>query len=984
MLYMSRFKRRLICVAILLAASIAAACWLFSESSAELLKSARLALDRNEFEAAEKLAVQVPTRSPEFAQALLVAGEASARLGRHESSLDYYSRIPDDCKKELIVGLREAVGISMEIGRLSLAERQLRRILECAPGNLFATQRLARLLRLVGRRWDSRQLFFELLRQGQCDVEELVLLGGVDLTVEVPVEFLSTTPQTPRDPMTVLWRATQARLDNHQASAEVLLREVIADVPEQLEAHVQLGYVLLENDKFDALPQWHAELPDTVDDHPEVWFLRGRWLEARQSPRFAIRCYAEALRRDPDHIAANYRLAQLLISLKLDQDGQPFIDRANTLQELEDVLFALDEDHADIERMQHAARLSESLGRIWEAWGWCQVAMRRNPRLHWAGNSSSRLSRQLEQNPPRILATANPTLTTDWSAYPLPNWDTLPGVRIDQQSASAPGSHAVFENVALSAGLNFKYFNSGAVDSGTLHMYEFTGGGIAVLDYDADGWPDVFLTQGCEWPPGSSAPVYRDQLFRNSGNGTFRDVTSDTLAGDDGFGQGATVGDFDNDGFPDLYVANIGMNRFCRNNGDGTVTTVTDLTQTGGLEWSTSCLLADLNGDTWPDLYIVNYLKGDDIFDRVCHTKDKGPLVGLCLPTSFSAEQDRCYLNLGDGRFQDVSHSSGIEVPNGKGLGIVAFASDSASTSGLDLFVANDAVPNFYFANKTSPRGTSLKFAELALLSGLALNHDGRAEACMGVAAGDVDGNGLLDFLVTNFLYESNTLYLQQPGGYFSDSTRQHGLHDPSLSSLGFGAQFLDGDLDGNLDLVVTNGHVDNYAHAGLPYRMRPQYFHNLGDGRFEESPTESLGPWFSSPCLGRSLARLDWNRDGREDFIVSSLDSDAALLSNQTPAVGHFLAVQVRGVLSDRDAIGTSIHVTADGVTQVHQLTAGDGYQASNQRQLIIGLGEAEHIDNITVKWTSGLEQTFQDIRANQEVLIIEGRSTPVSVPVP
>jgi len=471
-------------------------------------------------------------------------------------------------------------------------------------------------------------------------------------------------------------------------------------------------------------------------------------------------------------------------------------------------------------------------------------------------------------------------------------------------------------------------------------------------------------------------------LFRNRGNGSFQDVTSNMMAGEEGFSQGATVGDYDNDGFPDLYVGNIGQNQFYQNNGDGTMTAITDSTHTGGDEWSTSCLLADLNGDTWPDLYVVNYLADEDIFERECRTTDKGPLTGICPPSLFSAEQDRCYLNLGDGRFRDVTLSSGIEVPNGKGLGIVAFVSDSASSSGLDVFVANDAVPNFYFLNQTETRGGSLKFSELAMLSGLALNQDGRAEACMGIAAGDVDNNGLLDFLVTNFLFESNTLYLQQPGGQFLDSTRKQGLHGPSLSSLGFGTQFLDGDLDGHLDLVVANGHVDNYAHAGVPYRMRPQYFHNLGDGRFEETASESLGPWFSTPCLGRSLARLDWNRDGREDFIVSSLDTTAALLSNQTPVVGHFLAIQMRGVQSDRDAIGTSICVMADGVTQFHQLTAGDGYQASNQRQLIIGLGEADHIDSLSVKWTSGLEQTFQDVAANQELLIIEGRLSPFRLP--
>ena len=981
----SKSRKLIVGVAVLAAASIFFVWSMSRTSPAERLQLARVALSHANFKDAERLARLVPNDSPESARALLIAGEAAARLGRHEASLEYYGQIPDDCGKERLTGLQAAVAVAMETGRLSLAETYLRRILECASEDAFATQRLARLLRLEGRRWDAGPLFFQLLTQGQCDVEELVLLGGVELKVDVPAALADASRSTPHDPMLVLWRATQARLRNEPAQAETLLRQVISESPGLVEPHAQLGRLLLDSSRHDELPRWHAALPDGADDHPEIWNVRGAWFEVRQEPHFAVRCFAEVLLRDADHIAANYRLSQLLLSLEQHkQTAEPFLQRANALQQLEDVLFALDENPNDITHMQQAAELTESLGRLWEALGWCTAALRRDPRLQWARSSGIRLHESLNENTPRVLVSSSPALSTDWSEFPLPDREYLTDAYHDPQTATAAETHVAFRDIALSAGLDFRYVNGGTADSGTMKMYEFTGGGAAVLDFDADGRPDVFLTQGGSWPPGSGDLPHRDSLFRNAGGATFQNVTVHAVPRDDRFGQGAAVGDYDNDGFPDLYVGNIGENCFLQNNGDGTFSETTQQTETAGDAWTTSTVMADLNGDTWPDLYVVNYLTGDDIFERVCRTRDKGLLTGICPPAVFDAEQDRCYLNLADGRFQDVTDSCGIDVPHGKGLGIVAFAAGAGDSSGLNLFVANDAVANFYFQNQTARGDHALKFEEQALSTGLAFNQDGRAEACMGIAANDVNQDGLTDFLVTNFHLESNTLYLQQPGGYFIDGTRSSGLRDASLPFLGFGTQFLDAELDGHPDLIVANGHVDDYAHAGIPYRMRPQYFRNLNVGRFEEITDAALGSWFSAPCLGRSVARLDWNRDGREDFIVSSLDAPVALLSNETSVTGTFLAVQLRGVISGRDAIGAQVRVEAGGATHVRQLTAGDGYLASNQRQLIFGLGNSDRVDSLSVKWPSGMEQTFRDIAVNRDVLIVEGRSIVIRLPVP
>jgi hypothetical protein len=264
----------------------------------------------------------------------------------------------------------------------------------------------------------------------------------------------------------------------------------------------------------------------------------------------------------------------------------------------------------------------------------------------------------------------------------------------------------------------------------------------------------------------------------------------------------------------------------------------------------------------------------------------------------------------------------------------------------------------------------------------LAYDADGKALACMGVAAGDADGDGRLDLFVTNYYEESNTLYLQGSSGTFIDATTASGLRAPSYRMLGFGTQFIDGELDGYPDLIVTNGHVEDLSERQVPYKMPPQYFRGLGGGKFAELPAAELGEFFEGKYLGRGLARLDWNRDGREDFVISHLDAPTALVANVSPETGHYLAVQLRGVRSSRDAIGAEVAIEAAGRRRTQWLTAGDGYQASNQRQLAFGLGAEERVQKLHVRWPSGLRQEFNDLAADQVLILVEGSPRVTRLP--
>jgi hypothetical protein len=626
------------------------------------------------------------------------------------------------------------------------------------------------------------------------------------------------------------------------------------------------------------------------------------------------------------------------------------------------------------------AQHMEGLGRYWEATGWCQLTMRLDPQARWPLQMQQRFHPVIAECKTLTIDSFNPAFQVDLSHHPLPQWsrqsdtEATPLARGPLVKAAAS-----FRDDAATVGIDFTYFNSADPSVPGQQMYEFSGGGVAALDYDVDGWPDVYFTQGCHWPVNESDLTHLDRLCRNNSGMHFEDVTELTGIIESRFGQGLAAGDYDNDGFPDLYVGNIGGNRLFHNNGDGTFTDVTASLGPDPGRWTTSCAMADLNGDGFADIYAANYLEGPDIFTRMCQHKDG--VARMCAPFDFDGSQDQFLLNRGDGTFVDATSASGFQVPHGKGLGVVA--ADFNGSGQLSLMIANDLVPNFYFQNQTSSRGAPPTFVEHGFISGLALNVDGQAQGSMGIAVDDWNHDGRLDLFVTNFLKEGSTLYRQMDRDSFQDDTAAAGLLQPSLITLGFGTQSLDGDLDGSPDLLVTNGHVDDHRAYGQPYPMPTQYYHNIENGRFVEGKTDELGSFFATPHLGRGLARLDWNRDAREDAVVSHLHEKAALLTNTTSPHGHFLAIHLRGVKCERDAIGTTVTVKSQLGARVRQLTAGDGYQASNQRLLVFGLGDNTAFEELQIHWPSGLQQSFPSLPVDCELLIVEGRPDAVVLSV-
>ncbi len=959
--------------------------------SADLLKQAREEFRKQKYSLSEKTAASIPSDSPEYLPAMIIAGDSAARQKRFEEAITFYQQIPEDSSTQSRSALLSLGLVHRELGHAAESEEALRKLLARDPKNLEAHNAMAHLLGVSGRSWEAVPHLLEPVRQSQFSIHHLLLLGSSAPIVQDPKFVDRCMKARPENLIPLIGHARHILFeDNRVAEARSILERVLKNSPEQTEAQVRLGWILLEAPSKADFLNWHQQLGDRADSHPEMWVLRGTWAQRNDQHQEAVRCFAEALSRDPDHQTACFQMGLELQLLKMDQQAEPFRNRGALLTEFGETVAGIRSNGPTHSSVRKAAELAEKLGRFREAWGWSRLAQGPNPEQAWATEVTRRVQPHLTTHTGKTSPEANPLKAVQLPAFPLPKFPIVG----DQQQFSDAGTSSqsstvnstvkqsakepsgiAFHDVSAEVGLQFRYFNGAEAAEATGRMYEFTGGGAASLDYDGDHWPDILLTQGSSWPPNSAASEKTDQLYRNLSGQKMTNVTSVTGLREPGFSQGVTAGDYNHDGFVDLYVANIGQNRFFRNNGDGTFSDVTTETDTGGDgNWTTSCLLTDLNGDRLPDLYTVGYLAGDDVFTRVC-PQANGIQAG-CGPEHFSGSPDQIFLNQGDGRFEESKTAFADQSVAGKGMGILA--ADLSATGQIDLFVANDAMANFFYSIvppvvADSAIGGDILLSEHALASGLAFDWQGRPQAGMGVAGGDADGDGLADVFVTNYYREANTLYTQRGPGLFEDTSRTSGLAESSYLMLGFGTQFLDADLDGWNDLVVANGHVHNLTAAGIPWQMRPQFYHNQGHGNYVER--KDAGDYFAQENLGRGLARLDWNRDHRNDFIVSSLYNNAALVENQTAAAGNSITVSLRGTSCSRDAIGAVIRIVADDRSWVHQLFAGDGYQACNERKLVIGLGSSRQADELQIRWPDGQVQTFSSIAAGSDIMLIQGR---------
>ncbi len=518
-----------------------------------------------------------------------------------------------------------------------------------------------------------------------------------------------------------------------------------------------------------------------------------------------------------------------------------------------------------------------------------------------------------------------------------------------------------FKDVTREAGITFWHRHGG---SGRKYFIEEMGSGCAFLDYDNDGWQDILLLNAAPLPGAPKTPTY-PALYRNKGDGTFEDVTGKSGLKQQMYATGVAVGDYDNDGDEDVYVACWGANHLFRNESGKRFVDVTNISKTGDKRFASSCCWIDYDHDGLLDLFVCNYLKWDVVHDKQCGPPSHRT---YCSPEVYESESNVLYHNKGDGTFDDVTARMGVAGADGKSLGVTQI--DYDDDGWLDLFVANDGTPNHLFHNENGKH-----FKEVALEAGMAFPESGTPKAGMGTDAADYDHSGRASLIIGNFHRDGLTLGQNKGDSFFEDASARVGILQPSLDFLTFGLFFFDYDLDGFADIFAANGHIIDTVQESYPnvsYYERPLAFWNRSDGTFAETG-QKLG--FNEKLLARSACAGDFDNDGDLDVLLSTVNGPAHLYRNDGGNAQHWLKIKVIGTKSNRDAIGTKVQIESGGVQQVDWVRSGSSYCASGDRRLTFGLNNSPTVARIALTFPGGKKIELKDVAANQMIVVNEDK---------
>jgi thioredoxin-like negative regulator of GroEL len=904
---------------------------------------------------ARRQLVELAQRHPGRGEIEFHLGVCELALGRVEPALAAFGRVPPDSEHAGWAAVHRA-GVEVKRGRLDEAESLYAAGL-ARPGAHVpeACWELMRLLRLEGRFDEARHLFqahFGAFPDAAKALRDLYRIDVDPYPAEGVLLFLETAArQAPEDDRVWLGLAALATRSGDFARAEEWLKACLARRPDDPAVWRQRLALALAEGRPDAAREALQHVPADIDAEARAASIRA-WFAAREGDRAAERAALEAwLAREPAEPEALGRLAELEIA-----DGRT--DRAAELRRRKADLESTRNEYTQLLRSDdyaehpgELAHLAEALGRDFDASRWEAIA------AHTSETAPSPTSRTVDTQA-RSLADLLPDLKP-------------PSSPLDPRPRSeAPAARVAFVDDAEAVGLRFTH-ESGST-AGRLIPPVTASGGVGLLDYDQDGWLDVYVAQSGTFPTGSTTSGTGDRQFRNRGDGRFEDATESVgLGGSRGYGHGVAVGDYDNDGHPDLFVTRWRSYALYRNRGDGTFEDVTEVAGLGGdRDWPTSAAFADLDGDSDLDLYVCHYLKWDESDPRTC-VDPTDPTRYSCSPRDFEAMPDHLFRNDG-GRFADVTQEAGIVDLDGRGFGVVAADLDGDGL--VDLFVANDASANYLFRNLGG-----LKFEEVGHSAGVAANASGGYQAGMGVACGDLDGDGQPDLAVTNYYNESTSFFQNLGHGLFADHTAAIGLAATSRHRLGFGVAMPDVDNDGWLDLLTVNGHIHD-GRPQFPWKMPAQLLRGIGSGRVRDITAEAGAPLLVEH-IARGLAIGDLDNDGRVDAVVQAQDEPLVYLHNRSDA-GSALTLLLEGTASNRDAVGAVVTVEAGGRRRVATRLGGGSYQSAGDPRLHFGLGDAKRADRVEVRWPSGRVDHFEGLAAGTGHLLREGEPSPRPLP--
>jgi enediyne biosynthesis protein E4 len=894
--------------------------------------------------------VKLRSSRPKSAEVAYQLGLCEEKLGHLEAALTEWSAVAADSPFFLKAAVGRALTL-MNTGRYARAEELLVTLpRNSGPYAVHIRSQLEMLLWIEGRTREARELVFE-AHPGSADpFQVLRILYDLDNS-SPPIEHVRRSLQSgdSNDDRVWLGRANLATwLGRFDEAARWLDPCVQRRPDDQAVWLAQLSLAMASRDVDRAR--------DALRHVKAAWFLPLEVLRIRAwLASFVVDSEVErrSLRalvvEEPGNTNAWARLAELAQaggdralaeSLRKTQAEKTVLSQRYT------TLMVLDQPKNHIDEM---CRLAQDLGRPIEARGWRLIKEGRVAKEPlWSAHADGAGSAQSSQ----MLASMMEDLLAD-----------LKPVAAGRGGTSAVARPA-FSDDADSAGLRF--FHVAGASSKNARLPETMSGGVGLLDYDGDGWLDVYAVQGGPFPPAGSVGGVGDRLFHNRGDGMFEDVSerSGIASFTRGYGHGVAVADYDNDGRPDLFITRWHSYAVYRNQGDGRFEDVTDkVGLAGDRDWPTSAAFADLDGDGDLDLYVCHYLAYDPDHPKLCGQTE--PLTEQkCMPRSYPSLADHVFRN-DQGRFVDVTSQAGFVDVDGRGLGVVAANLDDDNQ--IDLYVANDMSPNYLFRNRGG-----FRFEETGEISGSAVSANGLYKSGMGIACGDFDGDGLLDLGVTNYYGESTSFYRNLGRGLFVDHTGPIGLLAPSRPLLGFGVGFPDVNNDGRLDFLSTNGHVLDLR-PRMPWMMPLQLMVGDGNGRLSDI-SDQLGEPFQRLHLGRGMAIGDLDNDGRLDAVVINEDEPLVYLHNKTDRAGHFIRFSVEGTQSNRDGVGARVTIVVAGRRFMSERIGGGSYQSASDPRLHFGLGMAEGVDSIEVRWPSGRVDRHPALSGGREYRLREG----------
>ena len=937
-------------------------------------------INQGQLDEASRILTRLLVMRPDDVQVLFLSARLAAQQGDLEKAISLLDEIPEDHPEAGLPALGQAAEWCFISERYADAEKKYRKLLDASPDFVPAIRQLAFLLNRQGRRQEAAVLIRRLCKLGdvlQDELHSLVALRDAMYDAPNSGDPHNEDPIGPERqvqdanarqyyPIAPYGQARKAFQENDFLKVMELLKPSIDARTAPASMLALFGRAACERQDDQAVDWWRQQSNDGQDEFADYWATIGTLELQKQRYGSAARALAEALRRDGTDMESMSRMRQALGSLGKKEDAQRWFDRwtdSRTVLDTNNLVAATKvPDPAAVEQL---AKGLERLDRKLEAVLWRARAA-----------TSQEEMPKLNQQHRDLVASDNgfPEMDslwcgTDFGEYPLPSLQQTDGDSSASQLSAKPPSDRhvlppVFESVSGKVGLQHTYRVAAEPLEKHYSIHQTLGGGVAVLDYDLDGWPDVYFSQGGAGPPDFRARL-ANQLFRNQ-LASLMDVSESCFESLRQYTLGVAVGDWNQDGFPDIAVANIGVCELLTNNGDGTFSRRSLESEANFQRVTSSICIADVTSDGLPDIVQVGYVDDADFLAK-SPVDIQGQVSITVSPGNFDGAVDCLFESLGDGDFflRELTDRTDART----GLGVVV--ADFDDQPGNELFIGNDSLPNRLWKLGRDPQD-NWQQVDLASLMGCAYGFSGGATGAMGIAVGDFDRDAKMDFHITNYENESSNLYLRR-GPSFQDRNRQFQLNALSRDLVGFGTQSLDYDNDGDLDLVVANGHLDDAQSIRGGFAQPMQLLCNRGRDFELLGVTDSSGYW-NRLHVGRSLAVLDYDRDGLTDVVMTNIEQPSALILNRTQTPNHWLQVELVGTSVDRDAVGSEVQVTGSWGTHHAWNVAGDGYMCSNERCLSFGLGLAEKVGRLVIRWPDGKEQTFNDIAADQRILIIQG----------